>query len=522
MPNLLIVDDQSPILKDTIAYFSIEKWSVTGAASGEACLDLVNPSFDAVVLDLRLPGMQGEDVLAKIRARSDLDSVCIVVLTAYGEIDSAVRSLRRGAYQYLQKPFALADLKRILVSGIALQKANALRHSLLVSQSSGATLDAIRSILSETLNAGGVYVLFLGPDGAVERVAGATAEAGGARVKRFVSRIIAANGPIFESCAERVADLDPVMPAAQSLLAAPVFAVGGSIVGVLDIESTLPDAFDRNWIDVVSYRSDLVGISRELHGKQQLLVEREQWRELPLIVSELRHQISNPAQAIDMQAKEFTSKELNAVELASLPSDLVKNMQRRMMVIRRNANAIKKVCACLRDISKDIPLEKSRFPLLPLLEGCLDEVRTELDAKHVDLTLACSQQDGLVLEADGNLVKYCIQCLLRNSIEAIDERRRQELRTDFDAAEAGDRIDVQVEAGSLGNVLVSVADTGIGVTPADKEKVFQPLFSTKQKEEPGGMGLFSVKRIMNKHEGTVAFDSQSGHGAVFTLSFPKR
>lgn len=520
MPNLLIVDDQSPILKDTIAYFSIEKWSVTGAASGEACLDLVNPSFDAVVLDLRLPGMQGEDVLAKIRARSDLDSVCIVVLTAYGEIDSAVRSLRRGAYQYLQKPFALADLKRILVSGIALQKANALRHSLLVSQSSGATLDAIRSILSETLNAGGVYVLFLGPDGAVERVAGATAEAGGARVKRFVSRIIAANGPIFESCAERVADLDPVMPAAQSLLAAPVFAVGGSIVGVLDIESTLPDAFDRNWIDVVSYLSDLVGISRELRAKQQLLVEREQWREIPIIVGELRHQISNPAQAIDMCAKEFASKELKA---KSLPKALGERMERRMGVIGRNADAIKKVCAYLGDISIDIPLDKRRFKLLALLEDCLDEVRTELADKHVALTLESTKKDGVMLDADENRVRYCIQCLLRNAIEAIDERRAQDLRTDFDAAQAGDRIEVRLDGGSATTVAVSIADTGIGILPENQERVFRPLFTTKQRRaEPGGIGLFSVKRIMNKHDGTVTFDQQRLTGAVFTLSFPKR
>jgi signal transduction histidine kinase len=156
-----------------------------------------------------------------------------------------------------------------------------------------------------------------------------------------------------------------------------------------------------------------------------------------------------------------------------------------------------------------------------VVQDCADEVKEELDKKYIHLTMRGKSKGRLMLMADPNLIKYCLQCLLRNSIEAIEERRNQALETDFDPKKSGDQIALQIRDNGPAGIQISVQDTGIGISAENKERVFQPLFSTKQRHEPGGMGLFGVRRIMNQHEGKVSFESHERKGAMFTLSFPK-
>jgi signal transduction histidine kinase/AmiR/NasT family two-component response regulator len=535
MPKVLIIDDDISIVEDTSKLFEFAGWEVAGASNGERALELLDFSFDAVVLDLKMPlGMSGEDVLSRIREQPRLNGVCVLVLTAYGEIDSAVRCLRRGAYQYLQKPFLVEDMKRILISGIALQKAHALRRDLLALASPDLILKQICSIFEKTVNPSVCYAASLGEDGSVCEINGAKAKPLDFLQRGFVRQVMTTNRAFCGSTDNGLKELGPITAEAKSLLAAPIPGAGGRISGIFAAESKLPGMFDYNWVEVASYFADILGIATEVerHTQQMLQserkmleaemeAERKQWRELPIIVNELRHHISTPAQVIAMHAREFATKDLKQAASKKPSKDVVTRMAKRIKAIRRNADAITRVCTYLKDVSNETPLDKRQFNLVRIVQECSDEVTDELHKKHIRLTVGGKPKGGLTLRADPNLIKYCLQCLLRNSIEAIEERRNQALETDFDPKKSGDQIALQITDKSPDGIQISVQDTGIGISAENKERVFQPLFSTKQRHEPGGMGLFGVRRIMNQHEGKVSFESHERKGATFTLSFPK-
>jgi DNA-binding NtrC family response regulator len=108
-PRLLIVDDDEE-LRDTLARrFARAGLSVTTAESGEESLaKLGRAEFDVALFDLHLPGMSGLDLLAHFKELQPEAEV--LMLTAHGSIATAIEAMRRGAYDYLTKPFQLGDL----------------------------------------------------------------------------------------------------------------------------------------------------------------------------------------------------------------------------------------------------------------------------------------------------------------------------------------------------------------------------------------------------------------------------
>jgi two-component system response regulator AtoC len=107
--RVLIVDDEPHIRSSLQKYLGLEKIEAQGAESGEAALDwLSRESFDAVILDLKLPGKSGQEVLEWIQGRGI--SSPVIMISAHGEIADAVQSLKTGAKDYLVKPFDPAEL----------------------------------------------------------------------------------------------------------------------------------------------------------------------------------------------------------------------------------------------------------------------------------------------------------------------------------------------------------------------------------------------------------------------------
>ena len=106
--NILIVEDHSDINHMIYKHLCANGYACRQAFSGtEALLLLEMQSFDLMILDLMLPGMEGEEVLHRLRKTSDLP---VIVLTAKDSLESKVDLLRSGADDYLCKPFAIEEL----------------------------------------------------------------------------------------------------------------------------------------------------------------------------------------------------------------------------------------------------------------------------------------------------------------------------------------------------------------------------------------------------------------------------
>ena len=107
--KILAIDDEKYILHLIQSEFTLEGFDVTTASSGEEGIRLFGEeNFDMVLLDLKLPKMDGLETLKKLKRKSS--STEVIMITGHGEIDSAVASIKLGARDYVTKPFKLDEL----------------------------------------------------------------------------------------------------------------------------------------------------------------------------------------------------------------------------------------------------------------------------------------------------------------------------------------------------------------------------------------------------------------------------
>ena len=117
MDEILIVDDEPNIRASLEEMLTGDGYQVTAAESGEAALALLGTkTFDLALIDLKLGGIGGIDVIKALRERA-LDTV-VIVLTAHGSMETAVEALRQGAHDYLFKPCRPADLRASIQRGL--------------------------------------------------------------------------------------------------------------------------------------------------------------------------------------------------------------------------------------------------------------------------------------------------------------------------------------------------------------------------------------------------------------------
>src|SRR6187399_2609405 len=117
--TILIVDDEPGVRRALSGVLRDEGYNVEAVASGEACLDRVTRGgIDLIVLDVWLPGMDGLATLARLRERQ-VDAQ-VVLISGHGNIESAVRAIKLGAFDFVEKPLSLE--KTVLVIGNALRQ----------------------------------------------------------------------------------------------------------------------------------------------------------------------------------------------------------------------------------------------------------------------------------------------------------------------------------------------------------------------------------------------------------------
>jgi two-component system NtrC family response regulator len=111
--KLLIVDDEVKFLDSIAQRLELRDFDVVKATSGVEALEAAkNEKFDLALLDLKMPGMDGIEVLERLKKEHKYLEV--IILTGHGSLDSAVKSTKLGAFGYLPKPYELENLLDVL------------------------------------------------------------------------------------------------------------------------------------------------------------------------------------------------------------------------------------------------------------------------------------------------------------------------------------------------------------------------------------------------------------------------
>jgi DNA-binding NtrC family response regulator len=112
---ILVVDDEKNIRLTMSQSLEPMDMPVQTAASGEEALEkLRNGLFGLVFLDLKMPGMDGMEVLRRIK--KDWPKIRVIIITAHGTIESAVEAMKLGAVDFIQKPFSPGDIRELAKS----------------------------------------------------------------------------------------------------------------------------------------------------------------------------------------------------------------------------------------------------------------------------------------------------------------------------------------------------------------------------------------------------------------------
>ncbi len=109
-PRILVVDDEAVVRDSLRDWFTEDGYPVEAAADGyEAVKKMQEGPFDILLLDIKMPGMDGMELQRKVK---EIDpSAVIIIMTAYASVDTAVQALKEGAYDYITKPFDPDDLQ---------------------------------------------------------------------------------------------------------------------------------------------------------------------------------------------------------------------------------------------------------------------------------------------------------------------------------------------------------------------------------------------------------------------------
>jgi two-component system, NtrC family, response regulator PilR len=112
-PHLLFVDDEESLRRPTAEHLAERGFEVVEAGSGEQALELLDQfAFDILVTDLRLPGMDGTQVIDAARQR--YPAIVAIVITGYGTVRDAVEAIKKGAWDFITKPFHFDELMHVL------------------------------------------------------------------------------------------------------------------------------------------------------------------------------------------------------------------------------------------------------------------------------------------------------------------------------------------------------------------------------------------------------------------------
>jgi signal transduction histidine kinase len=249
----------------------------------------------------------------------------------------------------------------------------------------------------------------------------------------------------------------------------------------------------------------LLSESSMLHRQLVLaMAAREQEREghrtaMDVMVESLAHELRQPLAAIQMNGQ------AGAIMVSATPSAL-DDVRAAFTDISKSASRANEIIDSVRTVFAHSPHDQVTLEVNDLVREAVDIMRLEFEASHVVLELDLSPELPTIRGHRGQLTQVLMNGV-KNGVESLatvsDRERHLRIRT------------VPLDPDG---VAIRIEDSGRGVDPAARDRVFEPFYSTKQRGM--GLGLSICKSIIEAHEGTLSLLPGSPHGAVFQVELP--
>ena len=241
-----------------------------------------------------------------------------------------------------------------------------------------------------------------------------------------------------------------------------------------------------NLVDAYNSMVDELGESAVKLAKS----EREQaWREM---AKQVAHEIKNPLTPMRLSVQSFERKfDVNDPNILKKVSEYTKTLIQQIDTMSNIASAFSNFA--------DMPAQQNETL------NVVKTVKLALDIFNEDYIRFISDEKEIIANLDRTQLVRIVTNLVKNAIQSISDQEQG-------------KIVVSVFS-EKDKVKISVADNGIGILEENKEKIFEPKFTTKTSGM--GLGLAMVKNIVESYKGEITFSTVEGKGTVFTVSFPK-
>ena len=513
--TILIIDDDGAVRQSFADHLEDLDYQVLTAENGRVGLEIFDrEGADLVLVDLRMPEVDGLEVLAHIRQTSP--DTPLIVVSGTGVIADAVEALRRGAWDYMLKPIQDLSILTHAIENVLekarlkrenrryqehLEKMVAERTNDLERATEGLSKSErqFRSIL-DNIQTGIVIVetdtrkmVYVNP--AAAGMAGASAE-------DMVGQ--RCNSSLFPTKEGECPVLDLGLEVKSS--ERKLNTGDGRQIAILKTISRMTyqgrDCLLESFFDISAQKM----AEEEKKALEKQLIQAQKMEALGTLAGGIAHDFNNILSAI-----------IGYTELCFLDLDDPEHPVHRMLKSMLHAgNRAKELVSQILTFSRMQEHVLTPVNIAPIVKEALKLLKASLPA-NIELKQCITSQQQVM--ADPTQIHQVIMNLCTNAYHAMEEDGG--LLTVSLASFQYDETSLPHGDLSPGTYLrLTVEDNGSGIHPAVLDNIFDPYFSTKDKNKGTGLGLAVVHGIVKGHGGVIAVKSQVGKGTAVTVSLP--
>lgn len=481
--KILVVDDEKIVRDGCHRVLTGKGYEALTAENGQQAMDLLsNEAVDIILLDLKMPVMSGEEVLEKVRTQ--YPDMPVIIITGHGTIDTAVECMKRGAYDFITKPFQVDQF--LLTINRAAEKKRLEQKARLYEE------EKLRNLYDLNLEKSRLKTII-------------NCMANGVMVTNRNLEVVLHN-PALMRLLEISEEMENPIPLNS------IIDDDGFITILKQIQF---DRFSENRFisqEISSGKNILRAISapalgpdKSVVGTVTVLEDITAFKQLDQMKSDfvnmVAHELRSPLVSIRQQ---------NSVLLEGLAGPLQEKQRDFVSRGEKKIDALLELINDLLDVAK-IEAGKAVQHQVPIDMGQVIEdiiALMEPRAKAQGITLSYSCQNLKPVHADKKRIEEVFNNLITNAINYSPD---------------GGQVIVSVKG--LGEYMeINVEDTGVGIPHEELPKIFDKFYRVKHpktRQVMGtGLGLAIVKGIVEAHRGTIDVESSPDKGTSFRILLP--
>ncbi len=481
--RILVVDDERVVRDGCRRVLTGKGYEVLAVEDGKKALDLLqSETVDLMLLDLKMPVMGGEEVLEHVC--TNRPDIPVIIITGHGTVDNAVDCMKRGAYDFVTKPFQVEQF--LLTIERAAEKRRLGQQRIRYEEEKQRNLYDLnleKSRLKTIINcmANGVLVTnrnleVVLHNPALTRLMG-VAEKIHPPVE--LNRLLE-NKTLIETIKKiQEGDIPPDNFVSQEIEA------GNHFLRAISAPALAPD---DGVVGTVTVLEDITAFKRLDEMKSDF-------------VNMVAHELRSPLVSIRQQ---------NSVLLEGLAGPL---QEKQEELIRRGSKKIDQLLDLINDLLDIARIEagghqQNRAPIeiAKVVHETVELIRPRAETQGITLSVRCDGSQSI--QADPKGIAEVMNNLITNAVNY---------------SPGGGRVEITVR--ELGdNLEILVADSGVGISEEELPKIWDKFYRVKHPETRQvigtGLGLAITKAIVEAHQGTIEVESFPGRGTTFRILLP--